>query len=59
MTPDCWWPLMKPILGRLIAWAEVLPVWGYDAGRPERVRGPPDARSQLRNRIASPKGTAS
>jgi hypothetical protein len=59
MTPACWWPLIKPVVGLLIAWAEVVPVWGDDAGRPDRPRGPPDARSQLPNSIASPKGTAS
>jgi hypothetical protein len=58
MTPACWWPLMKPVVGLPIAWAEVPPVWGSDTGHPDRARGPPDAFA-IRNHVTSPKGTAS
>jgi hypothetical protein len=34
---------MKPIARLLFASANVLPVWGYDAGSTDRATGPPDA----------------
>jgi hypothetical protein len=54
-----WGPPMKPVVVVLIAWPKCDAVWGYDAGRPDRARGPPEALWQLGTAIASPKGTAS